>query len=189
MINDGFCDDLTVNEQIERYRRWAYKVAHSFDHGPGVDDFAQEGMIAMWRSMERHPDGVGSTYLTKAARYRMLGLAQGAQAFGGDPKPGPRSRPVEGCVDWTECDGSWDLLFSGSDLLSSAEMAYHHGEIFQFLNTLELRDREYIFRRFWEGKTDTEIAAELGVSNKYLGIRWKRTLLPKLEKALVHLTS
>lgn len=195
MLQDGFGDDLTVDEQVANYRKWSHFMAGKFVNASSLtyDDLVQESMIEIWKVLKKKDQDVPATYLTKAAKYKMISIVQGKPMTGGDSTPGPKSRPKELNVDWQEepdeGQWSWTSLLAAPDLLSAVELAYHEGEILKALNELEPRDRQYVYSRFWEGKTDTEIAAELEVSNKYLGGRWKKQVRPKLLASLSHLAA
>lgn len=196
MISDGFGDELTNEEVVHNFRLWTYKVANSF-HQTGLvdaDDLAQEGLIAMWRALEKKGGKahVSATYLTQTGRFAMIKIVEGKPLTGGDTTPGPRYRPSTVGVDWSDVaahgeDYGFERLLTADDLLSAVDWAYHHGEIVECLNSLSPQDRAYVYSRFWQGKTDTEIAAERGVSNKMLGGRWAKTIRPVLVKALAHL--
>jgi len=196
-ISDGFGDDLTNAEVVANFRRWSYAVAgktYGSSSTIDVDDLAQESMIAMWRVLEKKGGkaAVSATYLTQTGSMRMLAVQQGVPMTGGDSTPGPKYRPTGVVVDWNAVvsgdeDWGFEHLLEAADLLHSVDLAYHAGEIAECLNALAPADRAYVHARFWQGKTDTEIAAERGVSNKMLGTRWKRTIRPVLAERLAHL--
>ena len=196
-VSDGYGSDLTNAEAVERFWRWSYTVARDFATPAhlDIDDLAQESLIAMWRVLEKRGGRahVAAPYLTLTGRMAMLGVAQGSPLTGGDSTPGPKSRPSTVGVDWgSAAAGDGDgyglgRLLEAADLLDAVDWAYHHGEILDCLHGLTLDDRTYVYSRFWQGKTDTEIAAERGVSNKMLGNRWKRTIRPALAERLSHL--
>lgn len=197
MLHDGYGDEVTADELVANYWKWAHKVAGGivpFD-SLTYDDLVQEALIDVWKTAERKPEGVPASYLTKSMRFRMVSVVRGKPMTGGDSTPGPKSRPKETAVDWqdvTASDGEdygLQHLLEATDVLSAVDWAYHHGEILQHLNALPPEDRAYVHQRFWEGKTDTEIAAERGVSNKYLHTRWNRTVKPKLAASLAHLAT
>lgn len=191
MINDGFGNEISESELVANYHNWSHAVAGAMVNASSslYDDLVQEALIEVWKVAQRKPEGVSATYVAKAAKYRMLGIVQGKQMTGADPTPGPKFRPAEHDVDWQDeaTTDTFQSLLVAADALAAVEWAYHQGEIVQALNALPERDRRYVVARFWEGKTDTEIAAETGVSNKSLGIRWKRTVVPRLVAQLHHL--
>jgi DNA-directed RNA polymerase specialized sigma24 family protein len=187
-MQDGYGNELTDQEMVENYWKWAHKVAGSIlprgQRSHDFDDVVQEGLIHVLKTA----DGMPAPFVAKGARYRMLAAATGErQPTGGDPTPGPRYRPTTVSHDADE-SGEWlDSLMRGPDLLDAAALAYHHGELAQVINGLEPRDRNYIVQRFWNGKTDTEIAAEDGVARNFWHTRWRKTLAPRLAKELAHL--
>ena len=195
MIQDGFGNEVTADELVGNYWKWAHKVAGSMVAPSSLlyDDLVQEALIAVWKVSQRKPEGVAAPYITKAMRTRMRDLVNHRPMTGGDSKPGPKSRPKEISVDWQEVaeedSSGFENLLSAADLLTAVEWAYHEGEILQALNQLPEPDRTYVYQRFWQGKTDTEIAAERGISNKFLYTRWHRTIQPKLLESLSYLSA
>lgn len=194
MIHDGFGNEISESELVANYRKWSHAVAGTMVNASSslYDDLVQESMIEVWKIGLKKPEGVSATYVTKSARYRMLQVVTGKPMTGGDSTPGPKSRPKELILDWQDVAGheeDWGLegLLAASDVLSAVDLAYHQGQILQCLNSLPEQDRRYVYQRFWEGKTDTEIAAEGGLSNKALGTRWTRNIKPRLVEALAHL--
>lgn len=195
MISDGF-GDLTPGEVAERFHKWSHKVAGAYvkPSDSRYEDLAQEAMIQIWRVVEKKGSGVSATYLAQAGKYRMQAILSGKQEFGGDPTPGPRYRPSETRVDWQglAADGAEDSLGSlleAADLVEAIEWAYHHGEIAEAINSLPSEHREYVVKRFWQGMTDTEIAAAWGMNQKAVSLRWNRRIKPALTEALAHLVS
>lgn len=194
MLNDGYGDDASIPEVVSRFRKWSHTIAGDYTAPSGMvyDDLVQEALIAIWRSLEKKGGkaNVSATYLTQVARYRMQKVVTGKQMYGGDPKPGPRSRPQTYGVDWEEAEDAGDpitRLLEAADVLSAVEWAYHHGEIAKALGALPAAHQEYVVERFWRGKTDTEIAEERGVSNKLIGQWWRRSIRPRLRHELAHL--
>lgn len=195
-VDDGYGDSVSPAEAVERFHRWTHYVASRLVDGrskthPAYDDMVQEAKIEVWRTIQDKPH-VPATYVAKAARSRMREVLTGARPLtGGDSKPGPKYRPTTECVDWQDEGAAEPVLhlLAAPDLLDAVELAYHRGELLHALGQLQPRDREYVVLRFWSGMTDTEIAARQGVSNKLLHDRWRRAILPRLQKSLAHLAT
>lgn len=185
MILDGYGDEVPDDEFVGRWRAHAETTARKLvpESHASYDDLVQEALIHVWRTASARP-GVSATYLAKGARMRPLQVLQGAQPIGGDSKPGPKSRPALVGVDWSDPECPIDEPVAGDEALEAIEWAYHRGRIAEALDGLTERDREYVYRRFWLGETDTELAPILGVSNKALGSRWTQTIRPHLRAAL-----
>lgn len=199
-IIDGFGDDLSASEAVQRYERWSHAVAGGMvGHGhPMHDDLVQEGLIKIWQVLEAKGGkaNVSATYLTQAAHYRMVAIVSGRPMVGGDSTPGPKSRPTMALVDWDdvqsgdrEIDPSLIELLWAADLIDAVEWSYHHGQIMEVLSSLPERDREYVVRRFWGQSTDTEIARDIGVTNKALHTRWRRQIIPAIKQRLAALNT
>lgn len=190
-IDDGYGDE-TPEQTALRFLRWSHDAASKMTHADSLiyDDLVQEAMISIWRTAEtKHIRN--AVYLTKTARYRMVDVASGERPMtGGDSTPGPRYRPKETSVDWEEISadpGPLEALLEAADLLDAVELAYHHGEICEALDGLREDHRRYVVERFWHGKRDVEIAAEMEVDKRLLNLWWRRTIRPALAERLQHL--
>ena len=80
-----------------------------------------------------------------------------------------------------------DEVIDAGELVDDVAVAYHHGEIIQALNALTFTQREYVFARFWLGKTNPEIAAERGLSAGEVERQWRVNIRPVLLDELHHL--
>ncbi len=109
----------------------------------------------------------------------MYDILNGRPMYGGTRRPGPRTEPP----NVTSLDG----IDPGIDPLYAVELAYHHGEIAQVIDSLPADDREYVVLRFWYGLTDVEIARQRHVSKDHVGKVWHRRIKPQLNTALNHL--
>jgi DNA-directed RNA polymerase specialized sigma24 family protein len=189
-LDDGWGDE-TPEQTALRFEHWAHDRAGRMvaPSSQIYDDLVQEALIAAWRTAAEK--GIrNATYITKAARHRMLDVVTGKQMTGGDPTPGPRYRPKEVVLDWQEISaepGPMDALLEAADLLGAVEWAYHRGEIGAALSALSPTHRAYVVERFWYGKRDMEIAAEWGVDRRLLNTWWRRTIRPALAESLRHL--
>jgi RNA polymerase sigma factor (sigma-70 family) len=193
-------DDIpTPEERVERFRKWAYKVAYGFVNAEieresargdsarhDVDDLAQEAMIAIWDAGTKKRDAV-ATYYAHAGRRAMVDALRGraATGSGGGQHYRPRTTSADAIAE-AEPD-VWDAL-AASDALAGIEMAYHEGEIMQALAALKPQYREYVVRRFWGGQRDVDIASEMGTTNKAVGNWWARAIAPTLRTRLAHLS-
>lgn len=91
-------DQLTA--ALPDYRRWLHHVANemlpptSAEH----DDLVQEGYIAMWRALDSFDESKGAlpSWLTRAARYRMLDVRRGRALTGAERDGAVRTTDVRG---------------------------------------------------------------------------------------------
>jgi DNA-directed RNA polymerase specialized sigma24 family protein len=192
VIDDAFGEE-TDEQVIARFEHWAHAEAgrRTKVWGPEYDDYVQEARIAIWRALETNQGAPNAVYLTARARGRLLSLTAG-KPFVGQVEPGTRHyRPQTFGVDWDVegDDGVFSDLLEGPDLLSGVDWAYHHGELAEAINSLKPEHRRYVVARFWEGKADVEIAAELGVDRKVLWGWWNRQIKPVLAEHLAALAS
>lgn len=184
----------TPEEILARFHKWTHFVAGKLTGGsmhPLYDDLVQEAKIEMLRVLEAKGHDVAATYLTQAARSRMLAALTREVFTGGDTKPGPKSRPARELVDWAEADWQEGLgtLLSAPDLLDGAALAYHRGELREALSALSEADRDYVVRKFWGGSTDREIEEDRGERRGASYQRWNRRIRPMLAERLEHLSA
>jgi RNA polymerase sigma factor (sigma-70 family) len=200
-IDDGYGNDLSNGEVVAKYWRWSHAVAGrvSNPYAPAYDDVVQESLIAIWRILEKKGGkaNVSATYLTFAARHRMVDVTMGKPMTGGNSRPGPKTEPpqTQSLDVLLDMGGSeqvgFDLeqVLAAADVLEAVSLAYHEGEIVRAIAGLNERDREYVVLRFWGGMTEMEIAARLQVDRKALASRWARTIRPVLHERLSHLVT
>lgn len=162
-----------MNKQEEqdlllRFRPWLRTTANGMcrQFPERAEDLAQEGWIAMWRSIGNFPGDVPSdSWLKASAVKRMYShirdwTAQCRDIRITDLAGVPGMRTVDDRVD------VWDALWVD---LGDVEMAYHHGEIMTALAALPPRQRLYIWFKYWRGYTDTEMKTVFGYRPKTLG--------------------
>lgn len=185
MIDDGWGDE-TPEQTALRFLHWSHWHAGQLVPATDAlyDDLVQEALITAWRTAEEK--GIrNAVYVTTAARYRQQGVAAGRPMTGGDSTPGPKSRPAEQRVD--TYDDLDPALLAAPELLDTVEWAYHRGEILAVLDGMDPRHRRYVWAKFFEGKRDFEIAAEMAVDKRLLNTWWRRTIRPRLAAELEHL--
>lgn len=170
-----------------KYKDWLRITA--FGLNPNMaDDLAQEGMIAMWKAeKEWDPDRCPlESWLYTAARFRMRRVLQDSMTRKGgrgeQPVWSPRYVPIPPEV----------FLSSGVDSpvwmdLGAIELAYHHGELYEALNALTPRQREYVYLRFWLRATGVEMRAHFGYDPGALWTSSRNGARGKLQTALAHL--
>ena len=198
-INDEYGDARPVEEQALAdwdawLRRAALRMMPLAD--PRFADTVQEGRIEFWRayaSLADEPADNQLRFSLHRARRRMSHYA-----FRDEPQTGhtrmigrPEVKPVTSLDRPLSADSETTfgaLLVDGSATLDGIELAYHHGQISEAIDSLPAHHRAYVVQRFWHGLSDTEIAAREGLSSsKVLYNRWTRTIRPLLAERLAHL--
>lgn len=175
-------------------RKRAARTVHPRD--PRFEDALQEGRIAFWREYrdlvaELSPAPV--PFALWRAEQRMKRVAYRSEALTGHaPMIGRPEVKTVAMLDKPVAEGAdetlADLILAANDVLDGVELAYHAGEIAAALEALPEHHRKYVVARFWYGLTDTEIAAQEGLSSsKVLYNRWTRTIRPALMRQLAHL--
>lgn len=146
-----------------------------------IEELAQEGWIALWQASKKHTD-VG--WLKASALKRMISIRRDWLAQRRDiRRTVPLGLPmVTKDVEGYEDDSIWAALTSE---LGDVELAYHHGEIMHTLSTLTPREREYIYHKYWLGKTDTDLIEVFGYRPRTIGA----SAYNKLRNKLSHLRS
>lgn len=198
-LDDGYGDELTNAEVVANFYKWTHYVAGQIvsPYRLDYDDVVQEGLITIWRILEKKGGKakVAATYLTLAARYRMIAFANGKPPTGGNSRPGPKTEPphtqsldaLTTAAASAEFDFDVERFLVAPDLLASAELAYHEGELLDTLAAMPERDRAYVVMRFWGGMTEAEISEHLGVERKTLNSHWAKAIRPTLVRQLAHL--
>lgn len=183
----GYGDQLTPEEELlSRLHRASVHQVKKFHapHDEQFDDLVQEGVIAGWKAAGR-AQGDAVTYGAVSARRRIADIDTGqAPMLGSEGKP--RSEPLVRRERRSD-EALDDLLLVAPDLLAAVEWSYHRGTILAVLNGLPERQREYVYHRFWMGRTDAEIAAEVGSSREAVKSLWNRSIKPTLRRELAHL--
>ena len=186
-INDDFGDP--GDRFVRQWESWIWKTARDIcwpNHMDKIDDVRQEGRIALWH-------GHTEPHALRNAERRMRSFAFGRRPQTGHTRgAGGEGMDVQQVVvlDAPVNEGVTVMdLLAAVDLLGEIEIAYHHGEIMQAINSLPDEHREYLYRRFWEGWNDSEIARSMGVSTSGMHNRWVRTIRPALIERLQHLAA
>lgn len=154
------------NELLRSYRGWLYHTAIELaglrEGGQLVQELAQEGYIAMWRSLETFKPGEGSLphWLTSNARRRMLEVLRRGARFGKPESRGVHSRPqsigaTEGSLDELR-EAGWDH-HADDEVEDIVLTAYMNGAIHRALKALSPDQRRYVELRFWHGWSETQM--------------------------------
>lgn len=161
---------------LEKYRSWLRVVAADLLRGRPphlIDDLASEGWIAIWKAMHenRNVDKKAPLdwWLKRQAKLRMTRMIR--DWF--EPMKQRQHTWVEDVTDYVDLPA----------LLPDIEIAYHRGEIYQALNILSPREREYVVMRYLLAQTPAELTAHFGYEPTAL---W-RTARPKLARELAYL--
>ncbi len=156
------------NELLRSYRRWLYKVAIEMvgvrcEGGQLVEELAQEGYIAMWRSLDSYKEGAGSLphWLTKNAKARMLEVLRRDARFGKPEARGVHTRPesigaTEGSIDALVEAGGWDVR-ADHNVEALVMEAYMMGAVHRAMEVLTPDQRKYVQLRFWQGWSETQM--------------------------------
>lgn len=182
-----FGDSLSPRELVDRlYRISRHQVAKFHDTtSEKFDDLVQEGVVAGWKAADK-ARGNPVTYAAVTARRRITDVDLGTPMLGNEN--GGRPTYDVARTGRQEPEDALDgLLLAAPDLLSAVEWAYHRGTVLAVLNSLPLRQREYVYHRFWMGRTDAEIAAFTGTTREAVKSLWHRSIKPTLRRELAHL--
>lgn len=194
MINDGFGDQPGYDETEQMLRdeeaffvrnaRSTLLKKNQRGFKPGEDDDAvQEARIAAWQSYIEHHN---PRYMNIAVRQRLIAHVMRDQWFGTKPtahEMDPIRRSGRDSLD----DPDLDLILLAEENIEALTMAYHHGQIMEALNVLSPKQREFVYMRFWEGRTYTDIAARLGLTEGGAKSVWLKQVRPLLAHQLAHL--
>lgn len=154
-----------MNEDVESFYPWLRKVALDLVGKRDHEDVAQEGWLAMWRSLESYDPEKGSkNYWLKYKAYSRMRTVR--RNLGSK-----KEDATEIGADDISCPpGEWHNL-------------YHNPEIWSAIKILSPREREYIFLRFWGGYKLPEMRQHFGYEPSGLWTTAKR----KLNRQLKHL--
>lgn len=151
-------------------------------HDPAMwEDVLNEGRIAIWDVLTKRPDA-DSRYVSAAMSNRMTSAASRDDWTGKPSQQGRVEASRRTVASFDDPDFAWEP--AAPDLLDDVLRAYHHGELMAALNQLTPRQRHYVYSRFWEGKTNAEIAAELDTTAKALNASWNNYTRPALRQML-----
>lgn len=172
-----------MSETVTDYRRWAYATAARFltaahkmspAGGPGLDDVAQEGLVALWKSTKTFDPKLGAfpSYGTRAAERRMKELVfrERPQLGEGDRTRAHGSRgaqPDELQLDELEADLPAELRHELPDLDLGVDV---RGAV----RKLDPADRALVFRRYWLDEVVSDVERD----------RWRKRIRPTLAEAL-----
>ena len=186
---------------LPHFRGWLFTIVRSYYPTDFAmqNDLAQEGYIAMWKALGKFDPSKAADYqgalvlwVTKAAKMRMSDVVR-RQTLTGTPikrghtreLPGVPLDALSGGGESDTHDNQWlNRLLGSAALADSVYMAYHRGEIYEALNSLELEDRSLIYQMFWEDKGVSEIGKSFGITEGAVRHRWKRAqevLKPQLK--------
>lgn len=143
-------DEGDYGELAERFWPWLWTVAKDIAPDALAEDYAQEGLIAIWQSIQKHgwPRQLDA-WAKVIARRRMLSLRRNSQGplgwyhnveLGDVPETAGLSTPAD------------------THLIT----AIHGEEIRAAISHLADKQRRYVELRFWEELPFPEIKAELG---------------------------
>lgn len=139
---------MTELELLAQYRPWLRTVARNMlsdARSRYIEDLAQEGWIAMWRAHPERYDAPDDFILKQAARRRMNDVLTTIIRGERGGKRGAKPLDTE-----TVLVDDFELLALSVDL-PAVELAYHHGEVLEALNSLSPAERRYVYLRFWLG--------------------------------------
>lgn len=154
------------NGALEPYRKWLYAMAYAMAPTWGqVDDVAQEGYIAMWRSLETFDPARGTLakWLTRNAKQRMGEYLRRGAAYGKQERRGVHTKPESAGYTQVSLNA---LMEDGYDVEGADDVpamvaeAYMVGTVRQALATLTDQQRKYVVLRFWHGKTERQMYDE-----------------------------
>lgn len=191
-LNDGYGDDLTPEEVVGNFQRWAHTVANTRrePYHPDHDDLVQEALLEIWQVLQRKggKSAVSATYLAMAGKHRMDDVLRGRPMRGNPAEGGQTYRPATVSAEMVAeaAPDFWEQLIA-TDYLDEVELAYHRGQIMEALVDLKPQYRRYVTLRFWGGMRDTDIAAEMNTTNKVVGTWWSRSIRPVLRERLAYL--
>jgi DNA-directed RNA polymerase specialized sigma24 family protein len=173
---------------LDNYRVWLQrKAADLISDRDLQQDLAQEGWVAMWQALQTYDESRGAlpAWLTMKALGRMRYCARDKAWLG---RPGRHQGGHNKVVDVTEYPVAaeaplWDTL-EAADLVDSTILAYHRGEIMTAIAALTVKQREYVYLRFWRGYRQTELTEFFGYNPLGLWYSPVNGARLKLRKAL-----
>jgi len=156
-------------DDLREWIPWLRKVAQGIDYD-AAEDLAQEGMIALWKAQKTHDPARGplNWWLKFKAHGRMLDVWKASLKV-----DVPAEDDDLDCAVWIDLD--------------SIQVAYHHGELYEALQTLTERQREYVYMRFWRQATGKELVAHFGYAPGALWTHATSGARKKLREKLQHM--
>lgn len=150
------------------------------------DECVQEGMIAAWRAIEKHP-GKTDAYYRVAAKNGIMNPLRGRASFGAEAHRGSKdASSVSTSIYAPGADGQDEFLVEPAVEAPYAALDVQ-GAVREAVAELPEGDRVLVFRRYWEGATWPEIATMVGTRKNRLEWRWMTAIRPALEEALAPL--
>jgi RNA polymerase sigma factor (sigma-70 family) len=140
------------------------------------DDLVQEGRIAMWRAMDTYDPTKCALpfWLTNAAKMRMKDVAYGSgKPTGHEAMRGRKEAKASTSMDALVEEGGMEAMLGLSDTFHNVELAYHHGEIWEAIESLSPSQRRYVIARFWMG---------LDPSSREAGQMEARKMVPEISR-------
>lgn len=141
---------------LSSYRSWLYRLANdmlwadsSARNTLTVDDLVQEGMIAMWRALEKFDPARGreSAHLTNAARVRMLDILSGKKpTFGTEGNRGRVKVPESALTPLPEPGSPYEPIAEPMMAPGASEL------VERALAAMPEASRDYVERVFWGGE-------------------------------------
>lgn len=200
-LQDGFGNDTRDIEYeeflLDNERLLKLKTAdrlRSSDVSRDIwDDVLQEGRIVQWEVLVKKAGEARDIkkFVSASMSMRISEVVHretwtGMETHRGRPIDPLRRRDRDSTDDESL---TFERAVSSGDWVDRVIMAYHHGEIMQAINALTFTQRAYVYARFWEGRTNAEIAAERGLSKGEVERQWRVNIRPRLVEELGHLAA
>lgn len=174
---------MTVDEVLANWRPRAEVIAREYERpGAPAADLAQEALIALWRAAEARPGdelrGLSTVVIRRAILRTLTHRRWTAEAEVKGKAIDPMRR-----ADWRDVDEP-DVAETLPPAVDELATVTEHAAVREAVRALPPADREYVFRRFWEDKTDADVARETGRSAPNLGRQWRSRIAPALRAHL-----
>lgn len=148
------------------------------------EECVQEGMIAAWQAMEKHPHK-DSVYYRAAARNGVINPLRGRSAFGAEPHRGTQDAWGFTGPLVIEVDGVETLVVDPEDPHAlEAYDAVGYDAVHSAVADLAPEDRALVHGRYWADKGFKELSGTLGRPEGTLSRRWTQNIRPQLAEAL-----
>lgn len=146
-------------------------------HAADFDDLVQEGAIAYWRAVKDRDLRDPKPYGGVAMRHRINEVGPRQKAHFGHVGAGSKVyEPLRHA----------DKLAPAEAVVESAVPDAPDGsDVVQILrDTLDEREREIVYRKFWLDQDDKTISAAMGISPLWARNLWQQKIKPRLRIAL-----
>lgn len=165
---------------LERMSRLAQIMAAERTRDPNLyEELVQEGMIAAWRSLSSHPDKT-LAYHAASMRNGVNDLLRGRAPFGAPSRQG-RRQVDEAPLTAVGEDGE-EYFVKEPSLPPGDDEALARLIVRDLLSILSPEQRAIVRAHYWEGWTDAEIGARLGVSPA-TAHRWRQQAILAMRNA------